>query len=175
MIWIFVFGIIAIIFAIMFAREFDLLISKIFVGIISIPIFCAIGIIFGALVAMIMGIFGLFLPTEEVVVSERLIYSLSDSNGINGSFVLGTGKVDSDLYFYYVVDGENGKEIEKEKRENIIIVETYEETPYKKTTGERLKWKWLEWFMVDPNSLFDKTTLTVPNETILQEYNVDLE
>ena len=177
MIWIPVFAILGIVVAAKYALdESESLPGVIIRGIIATPICSAAGSLVGVVVACVVGIFSLLLPANETIISETPIYSLVDESGTYGRFVLGTGTVDSDLHIYYITETEDGsgKEIEKVKRDNAVIVENDAVQPNEKVVGKRLKWKWAELFVLDENVFFDKTILTVPVGTTTTEYIVDL-
>lgn len=175
MIWILIFAILGILFAVQYALdESESLPGVIIRGIIATPICSAFGFLVGIVVAFAVGLFSLFLPTSETIISETPICSIVDESGINGSFVLGTGTVDSDLYIYYIAETEAGKEIEKAERDKTTILEDDTTSPNAKVVGKRLKWKWAELFVLDENVFLDKTILTVPVGTTTTEYNIDL-
>ena len=168
-------GTIGIVAAVFFCLDsFDNLVSRILAHIVVVPIFGAIGIITGVLVAAIVGIIGFVFPTEEVTISETPIYSLVDQSQYSGSFVLGTGSVEGDLGIYYVEQTDSGKRIAKVDREKVIIVESDTEQPSARIHGERYKFECVNWFFLDPHPYFDKTILTVPTNTITTEYRIDL-
>lgn len=175
MIWVPIFAILGIVYAVKYALdESESLPGAIIRGIVATPIFSAIGILVGVVVAFVVGIFSLFLPKNEAIISEVLIYSVIDESGANGRFVLGTVVVDADIYIYYIAKTETGRKIEKAERDNVVIVENDAVQPNAKVVGERLKWKWVEWFILDINEFFDETILTVPAGTTTKEYSIDL-
>lgn len=58
------------------------------------------------------------------------IYSLKSNTGISGSFILGTGSIDSNPQYYYYVDlGNNEKTMKSIDAHNTIIKETNAEHP----------------------------------------------
>lgn len=175
MIWVPIFAILGIVYAAKYALdESESLPGVIIRGIVATPIFSAVGILVGVVAAFIVGIFSLFLPKNETIVSETPIYSVVDESGVNGKFVLGTGAVDADIYIYYIAETETGRKIEKAERDNVVIVENDAVQPNAKVVGERLKWKWVELFVLDENAFLDKTILTVPVGATTTEYNIDL-
>lgn len=148
---------------------FDKFLDVMVLGVLS-------GGFFGLLVSALFSAVGYFVfPTRDVVLVEKPIYSLADNNGGSGHFALGTGHIDSDLCFYYVTEEFDGsKTIEKAKRENTRIVETDETSPSVKITGKRYKHTALNLIGFDFNFINDKTMLTVPKNTIIMDYSVDL-
>ena len=176
MIWIPIFIIAGIVIAVFFSRYMaDSSPGKIFTGIITVPIFAGVGCLLGVAAGIFLGLVGLLIiPTETTTISEDPIYSLADQTQYNGRFVLGSGYIDSDLCIYYVAETDSGKKIMDSEREYTTIIESDTETPIATVTGERYKWHWLNWIAVDLNSFVDETTLVVPTNTIMTEYNIDL-
>lgn len=176
MIWIPIFIIAGIVIAVLFSRDMaDSLPGKIFIGIITVPIFAGVGCLLGAIAGILLGLVGLLIiPAETTTISETPIYSLADQTQYNGRFVLGSGYIDSDLCIYYVAEIDSGKKIMDSEREYTTIVESDSQTPTATVTGERYKWHWLNWIAIDLHDFADETTLIVPTNTITTEYNIDL-
>lgn len=143
-----------------------------------VPIGVFVGALVGLLAMLILGSIGyVIIPNETVTISEMPIYSLSDSSEYSGRFVLGSGYVKSELRVYYVSITPDGKRIESCSRYNAYIVETNDESPKVKITGNRYKWKWARWIFPEINMMFDcfdKVELIVPENTITMQYNIDL-
>lgn len=77
--------------------------------------FTAAIVAFG-ITAMVSLVFSQVMPTAAADPSEYKvtnISALSDSTRINGTFFLGTGTVDEKDYYFYMVDGEYGKQMKK--------------------------------------------------------------
>lgn len=176
MIWAFVFIVFGIVLAVSIADDCCYsTVAKVLLDIALIPIFGVFGFFLGVLFCMLIGFIGAFtVPTNEVVISETDIYSLTDTAEYEGRFVLGSGQVDGDLKIYYVTESDGGKKIERADRDKVVIVES-DERPHAVVMGDRYKWKWVNLFALDIHELLgDRVTLTVPKDTVTTEYSIDL-
>lgn len=63
------------------------------------------------------------LPSDYVEVNRVNIYSINNNNDIEGSFALGCGSINSQMYFYYYISTDYGYSIEKIRSDGVIFVE----------------------------------------------------
>lgn len=121
---------------------------------------------------------------ESTSIEKASISSLNDTTVTNGNFILGSGKIKNDLYIYYMLDTEEGKQIQKVKNDESVFFQTCsaEEKPYmliEKVEKDKRLSKYLLFYLpyyylfnlVDKEQ---KVTFYVPENTITQEYNIDL-
>lgn len=115
---------------------------------------------------------------KEFVESERTaIYSLDTNAGVYGSFVFGTGHIETEMYYFYYTKGEFGYKIDKTKAKDIEIVERDDVEPI----GYIVKYeeKFVNpniWFSLSGKVLFpkQKTVIYVPKYTVKIVYNVNV-
>lgn len=115
---------------------------------------------------------------KEFVEQERIaIYSIKTETGMYGSFYLGCGQIQTEMYYFYYTQGDFGYKIEKTKANDIEIVER-EDT---NKIGYIVKYeeefvKPNKWFSLSGKVLFSKkkTVIYVPKGTIQIEYNISV-
>ena len=61
-------------------------------------------------------IIGLFMPTIDIKETKEL-YALQDGNEISGSFFLGSGRIDEEMHYVYIVKEDRGKQMQTLKIE----------------------------------------------------------
>ena len=110
---------------------------------------------------------------EYSVVSDTKIIALKDNQNANGSFYIGSGYVDEDLYYYYAIETEFGYKTEKIRADNVYIKYTDGEAHIEKHEGafanESLSF-WIGACICD-----DRYIIYCPEGTITNEFDVDLE
>ena len=115
---------------------------------------------------------------KEFAESERTaIYSLDTNAGVYGSFVFGTGHIETEMYYFYYTKGEYGYKIDKTKAKDIEIVERDDSEPI----GYIVKYEEVFvspniWFSLSGKVLFpkQKTVIYVPKYTVKIVYNVSV-
>jgi hypothetical protein len=101
------------------------------------------------------------------------IYALKDNGGVNGSFFLGCGQIESEMYYIYLVADGNGYKMRKICCDNVTIVETSKQS---RIVNYRMKYKkesvnlWIPEFFID-----NKTIIEIPSGSIKYDFKVDLE
>lgn len=136
-------------------------------------LFGLVGAIIGSMLWVIIGPFiGINLPTTEIV-TEQELYALSDNSELSGHHYLFSGYVDEEYGYRYVINTEKGKHIEFVSADNVYIEEGNYEPKIVKYTYE---WK-EDWYILFAINLFaedDYTKIYIPEGTITNEYNIDL-
>lgn len=61
--------------------------------------------------------------TEYKKIEQKNIYSISSEVGIEGHFCLGFGNINSEMYYFYLEDGELGLTVGKIKASGVDIIE----------------------------------------------------
>lgn len=138
------------------------------------------------LLGILCGILGIIISTATVeyfnliekityIESEREIYALKDISGIEGNFYLFGGNVGDEYQYRYVINTPKGKQVETVSSEQYDVY--IKEGNYKpKVVCEKIEYTnkiFNNWFIFPYK---DYTyTIYVPNNTILNNYNIDLE
>ena len=120
-------------------------------------------------------IISLAIPFEHnyfVAVEERNIYSCKDNRDVSGNFVLGTGHIDETLFYYYIIDTEQGQKIDKVKSDYTYIQSTHNAPKIIEYRATGFKYKVHYLYSFPANYYY---VLYVPENTIKYEYNVDME
>jgi len=118
------------------------------------------------------------LPNSLQKTEQIEIYSLKDNLGVQGHFTMGCGYIESELYYFYYVDGELGYKLEKVKAKDVEIIELENENDVPSIiTYQKLLDKPNNWFAFG-KYMFDTTktiVIEVPKGTIKVSYSIDLE
>lgn len=147
-------------------------------GILYVFLSVLIGILFGVLgitiSTTIVERFDLIEKTTYVE-SEKEIYALKDMSGIKGDFYLFGGNIGGEYQYRYVVNTPRGKQVETVSSEQYDVY--IKEGNYKpKVVCEKTKYineKFNGW-LVFPYEDYTYT-IYVPDNTILNNYDIDLE
>lgn len=117
-------------------------------------------------------VIGLFMPTVDIKETKEL-YALQDSNGISGSFFLGSGRIDEEMHYVYIVKEDRGKQMQTLKIDtNNIYLNDNVDTPTLDIYSKDFKYKWMYWFAMpswDCEYIFN-----IPPDSIDYKYNIDL-
>lgn len=116
-------------------------------------------------------------PEKTFVEYEKTeIYSIGNEVGIEGHFVLGSGSIESEMYYFYYVGGQNGGIIiDKVKAENVEIIEQDIENAY--IISGYMDYVNPNYFWTEGNShcfATEYTRILVPRGTIKYSYNIQL-
>ena len=114
--------------------------------------------------------------------SEK-VYSIGSAAGVAGDFTLGTGKINSQLNYYFFVEKENGYKVAKSiNAENTLIKNTDDQEPRLITHHYRIDHpKWVSALLwpiandtAEPRIDSQKQSLLiVPSKAIVQKYQVN--
>ena len=117
-------------------------------------------------------IIGLFMPTIDIKETKEL-YALQDSNEISGSFFLGSGRIDEEMYYVYIVKEDRGKQMQTLKIEtNDIYLNDNVDTPTLDIYSKDFKYRWMYWFAMSIGNC--EYVFNIPSGSIDYEYNIDL-
>jgi hypothetical protein len=116
------------------------------------------------------GIIGGIVVNEYVLKDTFPIYALQDNNGVQGSFFLGSGSVDSNLKYYYAAQCEDGIKIYNIDTEKAILKN--DENPHIETYKAQFVNKFLRNNLA--NLCDDKYKIYIPQGSIQYNFNVDL-
>ena len=142
----------------------------------------AIEAVLGGLIGFIIGLFVWFivsafcnnLPYNEIVTTQP-ICALNDSSEVEGQKFLFSGYIEENLVYRYVVDTERGKHIEECNVDDAYIKDIESNKPYVEIHKYEFKSGWYYLFAIDFKSAENYQVFYVPNGTITNEYNVDLQ
>ena len=133
-----------------------------------------IGVIIGLFVWFIVSLFCYNLPYNEIVTTQE-ICALNDSSEVGGQKFLFSGYIEENLVYRYVVDTERGKHIEECDVDDAYIKDIESNNPYVEIHKYQFKSGWYYLFAIDFKSEENYQVFYVPNGTITNEYNVDLQ
>lgn len=138
---------------------------------IILPLGCGL---FGLLAWLLLGsIIGCFMPTIDIKETKEL-YALRDNNQINGSFFLGSGRIDEEMHYVYIVKEDKGKQMQTlEIDANEIYLNDNVDTPTLDIYSKDFKYGWMYWFAMPETDC--EYVFNIPSGSIDYEYNIDLE
>lgn len=134
---------------------------------LSILVFLIIG-------AVVYGISETFVSEEDVVTEKtetQKLISLEDKSVAQGRFILGTGKINNDDYYYYVAEKDKGYKTDKVSIDNCYIRYTNDNPRIEKYFGKTFK-NWFMWIYAMPAKRY--YIIYVPEGTIIMNYCIDL-
>ena len=139
-------------------------------------VFCVSSLI-GFLISILLSFFvGLFFEAHNVgeITSVKNIISLKDNIDIEGrgGFLRGT-TIENELYYYYMVETENGYTFEKINADNTYI--KYSDDNFRIETKSYLTFDnpVLYWFALPVKN--SETIIYIPEGSIVYDYEIDLE
>lgn len=146
------------------------------------PDSCILGLICGVVLGICVGftICSIVQNHLETTIKEENrieIYSINNEVGISGSWVLGSGHINSEMYYFYYIKGEYGYKIEKIKAQNVEVVEREDDEQVGYIVEKRKALKEDNfWFSIGDGLLEENRTtiIVVPKGTIQVLYNVSL-
>ena len=117
-------------------------------------------------------IIGHFMPTIDVKETKEL-YALQDGNEISGSFFLGSGRIDEEMHYVYIVKEDRGKQMQTLKIDtNDIYLNDNVDTPTLDIYSKDFKYGWIYWFAMPSGDC--EYVFNIPPDSIDYEYNIDL-
>lgn len=139
-----------------------------------------LGTVLGGVVGLIVGLFvGGLLPMRDVVYGPLPLVSMRSSDGINGSFIWGTGSVNSQLTYHFLQRKEDGSMSPRSVRatEAVHLIEDAElsNTGFWSTTmSEPDKSHWLfNWSLATRDRIrVVRQEFRVPVGTVVQQFNI---
>ena len=116
-------------------------------------------------------------PEKHFVVDKQTeIFSIGNEVGVEGSFVLGSGHIESEMYYFYYVKGESGGiVINKVKADCVEIIEHDSDKAY--IIEGYMDYDNPNYFWTEGNSHLFSTEyvrIMVPEGTIKYSYNIQL-
>lgn len=142
---------------------------------IIITIFLPLGFGFFGLLAWVSlgGIIGCFMPTVDIKETKEL-YALQDGSEISGSFFLGSGRIDEEMHYVYIVKEDKGKQMKTlEIDANEIYLNDNVDTPTLDIYSKDFKYEWMYWFAMPGTDC--EYVFNIPSGSIDYKYNIDLE
>lgn len=130
--------------------------------------------IFGLIPMVILsGVIHTYNADEEYIRERIEMVAINDNVTSSGQFFLGSGSIDSEMSYFYMTKEERGYKIDKVSGSDVYIVEDNGKTPVIEKYDWRFKNKKLEyWF---PNWGSGDTIITIPENSILHNYKIDLQ
>jgi hypothetical protein len=133
-----------------------------------------LGVLFGIVISLFVGVIASFVfDTKMKLSSTKEIYALEDNITTSGEFFLGTGYVDGNMEYFYVVKDGKGKRIDSIEANKVTIVD-HEGKPHIKVYEPRFKSKFVASLFDVPFALDNYYEFYIPKGTIKQNYNIDL-
>lgn len=129
------------------------------------------GVLIGFLIWAALGsAIGIFLP-EKVELQTQQIIALQDNIGVEGSFFLGSGAIDSEPHYTYMIETERGFKLENVEADDSYII--YDNSPRIETRYKSLKYDWMYLIAIKwPSAEY---TFYIPEGSIYTGYKVDLQ
>lgn len=151
-------------------------IAALLVGIIFIIIMEDIsGLIVGAIALLLLVLISLGLSATPVETGKENIFALKDNSQSSGSFFLGSGTINEEQYFFYIVETEKGKYFKKAEAKNSFIKEEDGLVqPYMVTYEYRFDSKFARFMYGEYNGDIEYQ-FVVPRDTVTTDFVVDLE
>lgn len=117
---------------------------------------------------------GLCFDATKVYKTEEIpIVALKDTNRANGNFFIGSGHVDTDLYYYYFTETEDGgKQFEKVDAEEALIYDTEKENPHILIESMHHSSGLINFFFVTERQRY---SFYIPEGSIDYSFTIDLE
>jgi len=131
----------------------------------------------GIILIIILGLMSCIFPHQEYLVRKNPIYGVSSSSQTQGSFFLGTGKVNNADYYYFFEESSRGKQLQKSRARSTYIKEYGINDKYNIPEKRVYGFEYQNDFLRKngfPTMLDPYVVLYVPSGTIVTEYNIDL-
>jgi|GEM_PF-6582909 len=114
---------------------------------------------------------------ETKVISIKPIFSIENVKSINGTFVLGTGRINQSIVYYYYTQEKEGLKLEYIDSDDVYIVES-DRKPVIETIEEKPIYikPWIEEIVLLQPFHFPKTycTIIVPKNTVKKVFDLQL-
>ena len=131
------------------------------------------GLLIGAVPAILVGcIFWCFLP-KKIIMEETKIIALTDNTSIRGQKYLFSGYIDEKYIYRYVIETNDGKQIKELQNSKDVYIKYDNEDPRIVEAVTNLKHEWMWLFAIGVPDI--KYTIYVPEGTITEKYDIDLE
>lgn len=105
------------------------------------------------------------------------IYSISVNSQLEGSFFLGSGTINEELYYYFVKKGKHGHQIDKIKVDEDLYVLEGEKKPHIEFTKYKcVKQSWFSKLFFKPSVFYKggEKIIHVPRGTIIRNYIINV-
>ncbi|MEN2765755.1 hypothetical protein [Ornithinibacillus xuwenensis] len=119
-----------------------------------------------------MGLVIYLFDTESVKYDEKQVYALQDNNSINGNFFLGSGSVEGEMKYYYMIETGRGLQMQSASANHSFINETDNDTPKVELYKEEFKNDFIQW--LSPAWYITEYEFTIPIDSVKQNFNIDL-
>jgi len=143
---------------------------------IGIAFLCGLlGLMTGAFLGFLISLL-IAIPAGPPKIERQEIIALNDNLTVSGSFFLGCGHIEEDMYYFYMVqDSDGGCRMQKIKvNDTVYVYEDNSGVPYIEKTWRtsRLRpWFTFDWYADYPQ----RVEIHIPRGSIIQRYTVDLE
>lgn len=118
---------------------------------------------------LITGICSVIFPTEYKLIEKHNLLALNGNNKVSGNFFLGTGHINSEMKYYYIIKQKNGKIIKTVSYNNIVIFNS--ENPKIEKYKKVYKNKLLNKLIFDP-LFYNKYRIYIPKNSIKNKYEL---
>lgn len=137
-----------------------------------------LGIFIGAIIGLILMfaslvIAHLIFDTEYVYIDTKEVYALQDNMNTTGQFFLGSGSVDSKMKYYFIVKEDKGMNMQSVDAKESYVNEIDNAKPNVNHYQQQFKNKTVQW--LTPAWPSDEYIFEIPTDSIIQNYNIDLQ
>lgn len=137
-----------------------------------------LGLFIGALIGLILmfvslGIVHLIFDTEYVYIDNKEVYALQDNVGTVGHFFLGSGSVDGELKYYFMIKEDKGMHVQSVDAKDSYVNEINSIQPNVDYYEQQFKNEFVQW--LTPAWPSKEYVFEIPKDSIIQNYNIDLQ
>lgn len=131
------------------------------------------GVLLAGLFLLLSSFWSEDIPIDKCLYSttETPIISLRTGSAADGAFFLGTGRVDSDMYYYYMAETNAGYQMKRVRADYTYVRESNEVPPHlvvMTCTGFK---NWYDYLLNVPGNTI-QIALYVPENTIYQHFEI---
>lgn len=132
------------------------------------------GVIAGVITALLVLIYAFSADGESYKSETYEISAIKDNSNVSGRSYLGTGYVNESQYYFYILETEKGKKMNKVHIGDAYLNEG-DYTPYVDVYDYKYKSKFAQW-LYGKNKYDDyEFVFFIPEDTVTTEFNVDME
>ncbi|MDR2207164.1 MAG: hypothetical protein LBE36_13530 [Flavobacteriaceae bacterium] len=146
-------------------------VKKFSLGIVVTTFFTSVIITF--VITLFFVIIAISIPNDRHNLVEYRytnIYSLSSHTQISGNFILGSGQIDSETYYYYFKKSGDGYILDKTPTNEIVIIENNRQHPALRVAKYERTNKFMLFFF-GKHQYSNIDAIIIPEGSLIQQYN----